>query len=176
MELRESYIPYGTSRPICLWIVVVVLGCPFLSLALMSMAGKSAPTLLTVFFISYVVGILIGKKIDRCKDAAYTADKYSVTFSQIYKKSETIYFSDIDTVTVYNQRKRTKGSYRSGGGRSFYVETLVILTLDGEEHIYKMEMDLKPNARMEAMGIMDKMFEMGKFSVLKKHIEANEVL
>ena len=31
-------------------------------------------------------------------------------------------------------------------------------------------MDIIVSERMEALGIMDKMFEMGKFSVLKKYI------
>ena len=102
----------------------------------------------------------------RAKDSGFVADDASVTFTRKFAKDITIPYIDIDTVAVYTERK-------SGNGKtsSFYVETILITTLDGQDFEFKAIMDIQPNGRLEATGFMDKMLEMGKFSVLKKHIE-----
>ena len=113
------------------------------------------------FFVNYV---------SRAKDSGFVADDASVTFTRKFAKDITIPYIDIDTVAVYTERK-------SGNGKasSFYVETILITTLDGQDFEFKAVMDIRPNGRLEATGFMDKMLEMGKFSVLKKHIELQRI-
>lgn len=71
--------------------------------------------------------------------------------------------------------KRSSPAPSRGGGRTFYVETMTVITYDGGEFIFRGIMDIIPDSNLEALGIMDKMFEMGKFSILKKFIEAKEM-
>ncbi len=121
--------------------------------------------------ILYVVSLCILTLSTRRKNCSFTADDYSVTFSRRFSKDETIFYRDIDTIAVYNKYVRRGGR----NGQSYYVETMVITTLDGEDHFIKAVMDIRPNSRLIAQGLMDKMLEMGKLSVLKRFIEAREV-
>ncbi|MBR1739128.1 MAG: hypothetical protein IJ737_02455 [Ruminococcus sp.] len=170
--MTESYRSYG-QRPV-MTLAYAVLFMPFLAVPLF--VSSVGPGKFVIIFISlYLIAVLIGLRISRSKDGSFTADKTSVTFSQLLGKSVTIYFSDIDTIDVYNRRVRTRGNHRGVGRRSFYVETIIITTLDGEEYKFEGEMDIIPSSTLEATGMMDKMFEMGRFRILKKHIEANEI-
>ncbi len=173
MEIKEKYRSYGSSSHA---------ESPSFKATLLTIAAIAAVGLLFFVFVTghpvHDVGSLLlllmlfvaaicffVNYVSRAKDSGFVADDASVTFTRKFAKDITIPYIDIDTVAVYTERK-------SGGkASSFYVETILITTLDGQDFEFKAIMDIKPNGRLEATGFMDKMLEMGKFSVLKKHIE-----
>ena len=178
MEIKERYRSYGPSSHA---------ESPSFKATLLTIAAIAAISLLVVIFLAvhpvhdvgslllllmlYVAAIcFFVNYVSRAKDSGFVADDASVTFTRKFAKDITIPYIDIDTVAVYTERK-------SGNGKagSFYVETILITTLDGQDFKFKAVMDIKPNGRLEATGFMDKMLEMGKFSVLKKHIELQRI-
>ena len=176
MEIREKYKSYGSIPhqyriPLQLKHVLVALavivGFLLLVIAFLYvcfMRGFGKHFILLILFLAAMTAFI--SYDSRAKDSSFTADDASVTFTRKFAKDITIPYIDIDTVAVYTERK--SGNGKSG---SFYVETLLITMLDGQDYEFKTVMDIKPNGRLEATGFMDKMLEMGKFSVLKKHIE-----
>lgn len=174
MEIKERYRSYGSSSHA---------ESPSFKATLFTIAAIAAIGLLVLIFLAvhpvHDVGDLLMllmlfvaaicffvNYVSRAKDSGFVAGDASVTFTRKFAKDITIPYIDIDTVAVYTERK--SGNGKSG---SFYVETILITTLDGQDYEFKAIMDIQPNGRLEATGFMDKMLEMGKFNVLKKHIE-----
>jgi hypothetical protein len=173
MEIKEKYRSYGSSSHA---------ESPSFKATLLTIAAIAAVGLLFFVFVTvhpvHDVGSLLlllmlfvaaicffVNYVSRAKDSGFVADDASVTFTRKFAKDIIIPYIDIDTIAVYTERK-------SGGkGGSFYVETLLITTLDGQDYEFKAVMDIKPNGRLEATGFMDKMLEMGKFKALQRYIE-----
>lgn len=175
MEIREKYKSYGSIPHqyriplqlkrvlVALAVIVVFLLLVIAFLYVCFMRGFGKHFILLILFLAAMTAFI--SYDSRAKDSSFTADDASVTFTRKFAKDIIIPYIDIDTIAVCTERK-------SGGkGGSFYVETLLITTLDGQDYEFKTVMDIKPNARLEATGFMDKMLEMGKFNVLKKHID-----
>ena len=165
--MNERYIPYDYSKPMLL---IYGLGYPLGMLILLFTSPKMVTAdvsslILPILLIPITICIIgIAPRFVKCR---FIADEYSVTFKQPLSKDIVIIYLNIEDISIYNKKVRTYSM--KGGGRSFYVETIVIKTYD-KEYIFHNEMDIIVSGRMEALGIMDKMFEMGKFSVLKKYI------
>lgn len=174
MEIKEKYCSYGSSSHA---------ESPSFKATLLTITAIAVIGLLVLIFLAvhpvhnigdlllllmlYVAAIcFFVNYVSRAKNSGFVADDTSVTFTRKFAKDITIPYIDIDTVAVYTERK--SGNGKSG---SFYVETILITTLDSQDYEFKAVMDIQPNGRLEATGFMDKMLEMGKFSVLKKHIE-----
>ena len=179
-EMKEQYRSYGPIPHqyriplrrkdvlIALTVIVVFLLLVIAFMYLCFMHGFGIHFLLLMLLLATTIAFIHYES--RAKDSGFVADDASVTFTRKFAKDITIPYIDIDTVAVYTERKSGNGK-----ARSFYVETILITTLDGQDHEFKAIMDIQPNGRLEATGFMDKMLEMGKFSVLKKHIELQKV-
>lgn len=175
-EMKEQYRSYGPIPHqyriplrrkdvlIALTVIVAFLLLVIAFVYLCFMRGFGKHFILLILFLAALIAFIIYDS--RAKDSSFTADDASVTFTRKFAQDITIPYIDIDTVAVYTERKSGNGK-----GGSFFVETLLITTLDGQDYEFKAVMDIKPNGRLEGTGFMDKMLEMGKFSVLKKHIE-----
>lgn len=189
MYMTEKYRSYGTPpreivSPLQITSVlataVMLLGgacLGFLYLEKHPLHSLSAMIWLLILFVAGVCAAV--GYFCHTKDARFTADETCVTFTRMFCKDKTIYYRDIDTISVYNSHHSGHGyhgnSAHSHHRISFYVETMLIITLDGEEHYFRAIMDFAPSARIASAEMMNKMFDMGKLSILKKFIEAREV-
>ena len=175
MEIKERYRSYGSSShaenpsfKATLLTIAAIAAVGLLVVILLAVHPVHDVGSLLLLLMLYVAAIcFFVNYVSRAKDSGFVADDASVTFTRKFAKDITIPYIDIDTVAVYTERKSGNGK-----ARSFYVETTILITtLDGQDFEFKAVMDIHPNGRLEATGFMDKMLEMGKFSVLKKHIE-----
>ena len=174
MEIKERYRSYGSSShaesPSCKATLLTIAAIAaigllvFVFVTVHPVHDVGSLLLLLMLFVAAICFFV--NYVSRAKDSGFVADDASVTFTRKFAKDITIPYIDIDTVAVYTERKSGNGK-----ARSFYVETILITTLDGQDFEFKAIMDIQPNGRLEATGFTDKMLEMGKFSVLKKHIE-----
>lgn len=181
MEMREKYRSHGSppkeivSVPqltAAVLTVAIVLGGWYLGVEYMIRYPSHSFTGLIWMLIIFVVGIcIVLGYTSHAKNASFVANESCVTFSRWFCKDLTIYYRDIDTISVYNSHHERHGR----NGYSYYAETMLIITLDGQEHYIRAVMDFAPSARIAGAVMMNKMFEMGKLSILKKFIEAREV-
>ncbi len=174
MEMRETYRSYGSpshQQGIALslkdilpavWINAAALFVEIVFVNLLPIHYKKH--LLLILFAVWLLAFIAYASYK--KDSGFVADDTCVTFSRKFAKDVAIPYFDIDTIAVWTERK--SGNGKSG---SFYVESILITTLDGQDYEFKAVMDIKPNGRLEATGFMDKMLEMGKFKVLQRYIE-----
>ena len=175
MEIKERYRSYGPSShaespsfKVTLLTIAAIAAISLLVLIFLAVHDVGSLLLLLIMYVAAICFFV--NYVSRTKDSGFVADDASVPFTRKFAKDITIPYIDIDTVAVYTERKSGNGK-----ARSFYVETILITTLDGQDYEFKAIMDIQPNGRLEATGFMDKMLEMGKFSVLKKHIELQRI-
>ncbi|MBR1765085.1 MAG: hypothetical protein IJ746_06780 [Ruminococcus sp.] len=173
MEMRESYRGYNDAMPQEIFIIVLTvlgaLGFGYAEGFTKNPTRAGIQFFITIIYLFLTIAALLTTKMK----SSLEADGTKVTFLRPFHPTVTIYYRDIDEIRVYTEFKRIK-RHRFGSKR-FYVETIVFRTVDDEEFRFSNVMDIHPDLRMEALGLMDKMLEMGKFKVLQRFIEANEV-
>lgn len=167
MVMDERYRLYGINKA---QVIITSLSALLATAAVMYITGRyprDIGRIMTAFFGLFVLVVIIGWSTGRIR-AGLRADDLGVTFSEPFSRPVTVWYEDIREIAVYNQRRHIHR--RRGMNSTFYVETIIITTPE-RDYTFKTIMDIKPNSLMEASGMMDRMLEMGKFSVLKKFIE-----
>ena len=172
MDMYEKYRGYGNYKAQAIVIGTSLLICLSALLIMEIPAVRSDRTvsgIMNVILALFVPAMLIGGMATKYARSSFLANDINVTFKEPMTPKVTIDYRDIIGIDVFHEYKRERrGRY---GYDSFYVETVIINTINGE-YTFKGRMDIAPNPALEATGKMDKLFEMGRFKVLQQFIEA----
>ena len=134
MEIKERYRSLAPSShaespsfKATLLTIAVIAAISLLVLIFLAVHPVHDVGSLLLLLIMYVAAIcFFVNYVSRAKDSGFVADDASVTFTRKFAKDITIPYIDIDTIAVFTERKSGNGM-----SRSFYVETILITTLDG---------------------------------------------
>ena len=167
--MNVRYHKYGENEPLFIRFLIII-GIFFLIIKILNevihipASFIMASWLLFMAFLPFIPIMLN-------MTAQFVADDYTVTFKEAFSQEICIPYITIYEIEVYNQMI----SVRTRGGHvNRYVEVITFKTNDGKEYTFKAVMDISPDSRIAAMLGADKIFEMGKFKVLKQFIEQKQ--
>ena len=167
MDMCESY--KSCDQPVVQYIIIladmVFYGLGILYVKHFGQYVHGAFWMVDLIFFGVLIFALASTR-SKCR---FAADDTCVTFKRPLNPAVVIYYRDIQEITVYTTKKHIR-RYKYGSD-TFYVEVLMIKTFD-REYEFRAKMDIFPDTRLEASGMMDKLLQMGKFNILKQFIEA----
>lgn len=165
MDIR--YRSYGENRNLMTALIIVSAGGFLLTECFDKLLKASSDVIIaccSLWLLAITVLLFMMRAKSRC-----IANDFNVTFKNVLSRDIVINYLDIDEITVYTQMAQVKGQYATY--HNIYVEVIIFKTIDGEEYTFKTIMDISPDSKAAALLGMDKIFEMGKFKLLKQFIE-----
>ena len=162
-----KYRSYNEENKNLMIVILIATAVSFLLIDCADKLFNASPNVVIVCSALSLVTVTVLLIMMKAK-SRFIANDFNVTFKKVLSRDIVINYLDIDEITVYAHMAQVRGQYHY---HNIYVEVIEFKTTDGKEYTFKNIMDISPDSKVAALLGMDKIFEMGKFKILKQFIE-----